>query len=170
MVRDPSMHGRSLLGNREISLLAGGVAHHRSARGRPNAEACDERRREVRPRHSSCETCERAWATGRGAGGAKGGGQGERGRSTRGPGAGPGRPVIGDRSRTESGTREERGKVHHPAAPHRRDAAAPGLSLAEARRGARCGRDDMGRLRGGPGGAAARPRKPHPPGLLPGTA
>jgi hypothetical protein len=34
VVRDPSMHGRSLSGNREISLLTGGVAHHRSAQGR----------------------------------------------------------------------------------------------------------------------------------------
>jgi hypothetical protein len=35
VVGDPSMHGRSLFGNREISLPSGGVAHHRSALGRP---------------------------------------------------------------------------------------------------------------------------------------
>jgi hypothetical protein len=34
VVRDPSMHGHSLFGNREISLLAGAVARRRSARGR----------------------------------------------------------------------------------------------------------------------------------------
>jgi hypothetical protein len=34
VVRDPSMHGRSLPGNREISSLAGDVARRRSARGR----------------------------------------------------------------------------------------------------------------------------------------
>lgn len=34
VVRDPSMHGRSLSGNREISLLAGGVAPWRSVWGR----------------------------------------------------------------------------------------------------------------------------------------
>jgi hypothetical protein len=34
VVREPSMHGRSLSGNREISLLAGGVAPCRSAWGR----------------------------------------------------------------------------------------------------------------------------------------
>ena len=34
VVREPSMHGRSLHGNREISLLAGGVAPCRSAWGR----------------------------------------------------------------------------------------------------------------------------------------
>ncbi len=39
VVRDPSMHGRSLSGNREISLLAGGVAHHRSAQGRPKGRS-----------------------------------------------------------------------------------------------------------------------------------
>jgi hypothetical protein len=39
VVRDPSMHERSLSGNREISLPAGGVAHHRSARGRPKGRS-----------------------------------------------------------------------------------------------------------------------------------
>ena len=34
VVRDPSMHGHFLSGNREISLLAGGMAHRRSALGR----------------------------------------------------------------------------------------------------------------------------------------
>lgn len=35
VVADPSMHGRSLPGNRESSLPTGGVAHRRSALGRP---------------------------------------------------------------------------------------------------------------------------------------
>ena len=39
VVRDPSMHGRFLRGNREISLLAGGGAHRRSARGRPQGRS-----------------------------------------------------------------------------------------------------------------------------------
>jgi hypothetical protein len=39
VVRDPSMHGRSLSGNREISSLAGGGAHHRSAQGRPKGRS-----------------------------------------------------------------------------------------------------------------------------------
>ena len=34
VVRDPSMRGHSLFGNREISSLAGAVARRRSARGR----------------------------------------------------------------------------------------------------------------------------------------
>ena len=67
--------------------------------------------------------------------------------SARGPGAGPGSLVNGDRSRTGSGTRKERRKVYHLTAPHRRGVVAPGLLLAEARRGARCGWDDLGRLR-----------------------
>ena len=66
-------------------------------------------------------------------------------------------PVRIRRSRTGSGTRGERGKVHHLTAPHRRGVAAPGLLLAEARRGARCGWDDLGRLRRRPGGGVARP-------------
>jgi hypothetical protein len=39
VVRDPSMHGRSLFGNREISSLASGIAHHRSAQGRPKGRS-----------------------------------------------------------------------------------------------------------------------------------
>lgn len=39
VVRDPSMHGRSLFGNREISSLAGGAAHHRPAQGRPKGRS-----------------------------------------------------------------------------------------------------------------------------------
>ena len=39
VVRDPSMHGRSVIGNREISLLAGGVAHPWSAQGRPKGRS-----------------------------------------------------------------------------------------------------------------------------------
>jgi hypothetical protein len=39
VVRDPSMHGRSLPGNREISLLARGVEHPRSVQGRPKGRS-----------------------------------------------------------------------------------------------------------------------------------
>lgn len=39
VVEDPSMHGCSLFGNREVSLLAGGVARHRSAQGRPKGRS-----------------------------------------------------------------------------------------------------------------------------------
>jgi hypothetical protein len=39
VVRDPSMHGHSLRGNREISSLTDGEAHRRSARGRPQGRS-----------------------------------------------------------------------------------------------------------------------------------
>jgi hypothetical protein len=39
VVRDPSMHGRSLIGNREISCPPGGVAHRRAASGRPDGRS-----------------------------------------------------------------------------------------------------------------------------------
>ena len=39
VVEDPSMHGRSLFGNREVSSLALGVAHHGSAQGRPKGRS-----------------------------------------------------------------------------------------------------------------------------------
>jgi hypothetical protein len=39
VVGDPSMHGRSLPGNRDISPPTGGVAHRRSALGRPNGRS-----------------------------------------------------------------------------------------------------------------------------------
>ena len=112
------MHGCSLTGNREIPLLAEVLRNGGPHREGQRAEACDERRREVRSHHSSYEACERTPPKGQGAGGAKGGGQGKRERSTRGPGTGPGSLVIGDRSRTGSCTREEKGErfttlLHH---------------------------------------------------------
>ena len=39
VVRDPSMHGRSMPGNREISCPPGGVAHRRAAAGRPEGRS-----------------------------------------------------------------------------------------------------------------------------------
>jgi hypothetical protein len=39
VVRDPSMHGRSLPGNREVSSPAGDGARRRSARGRPDGRS-----------------------------------------------------------------------------------------------------------------------------------
>jgi hypothetical protein len=111
VVRDPGMHGRSLCGNREISRLAGGPCR-RSASGRRGAVAGDARAREVRPRHSSDEADEQGWATSGGAGGAKGGGRGERGSAAHAPGSGPGKrvPAAGPRtanlpSNTQGGSR-----------------------------------------------------------------
>ena len=39
VVRDPSMHGRSLSGNREIFVPPCGVAHRRAASGRPDGRS-----------------------------------------------------------------------------------------------------------------------------------
>jgi hypothetical protein len=98
--------------------------------------------------------------------GAEGNAEGPHG----GPGTGPGCLAPGDRPRTGSCTQGQREAVHRSAAPHRRRPARPSLSLAEAGSGGGRGRDDVGCLRRRPGGAAARPRKPHPQGLLPGAA
>src|SRR5260370_41789548 len=54
----------------------------RSASGRRGVEADDARAGEVRPFHSSTEAGEQTWATGGGAGGAKGEDRGEHGRAT----------------------------------------------------------------------------------------
>ena len=112
------------------------------------AEACDERRREVRPHHSSDphegrwqssgEACERTSTTGQGVGGAKGGGRGKRETSTWGR--------AQDRATTSSGidrvrevAREKKGErfttlLHHIDATLLRQAyyglkrdAAPGV-------------------------------------------
>src|SRR4051812_26627209 len=102
------MCGRSLHGNREISRPTGGPCR-RSAPGRRGAVAGDARGREVRPRHSSEEAGERGWATSGGAGGAKGGGRGERDPATHAPGAGPGKRVPGAGPRTASREAKEGG-------------------------------------------------------------
>src|SRR3954452_22662424 len=105
-VQDPGMYGRSLTGNREISRPTGGrKLSNRPASGRRGAVADDERPREVRPCHSSCEADEQGRATGRGAGGAKGGDRGERGTAKHAPGAEPGKRGAG--SRTDSRKAQE---------------------------------------------------------------
>ena len=101
VVGDPGMCGRSLDGNREISRLAGGLSPRRSASGRRGAVADDARTREVRLRHSSREADEQSGAIGRGAGGAKGGGRGEREPAKHAPGAEPGERVTGAGPRTD---------------------------------------------------------------------
>ena len=80
----------------------GALRAGRIAPGRRGAVAGDERAGEVTLRHSSRETDERSRATGRGAGGAKGGDQGECGPAKHAPGAGPGERVTGAGSHTAS--------------------------------------------------------------------
>src|SRR5262249_2854142 len=82
------------------------VTGRRSASGRRGAVAEDARARAVRHRHRSWEADEQSGGTicrrCCGAGGAKGGGQGERARAKHAPDAEPGARVTGARSRTES--------------------------------------------------------------------
>src|ERR1700729_1022333 len=66
-----------------------------SALGRRGAVANDARTWEVRLRHSSCEADEQSRATGRGAGGAKGGGRGECEPAKHVPGTEPGKRGTG---------------------------------------------------------------------------
>src|SRR5215203_5925443 len=109
------MYGRSLTGNREISRPTGGrKLSSRPALGRRGAVADDERPREVRPCHSSCEADEQGRATG---GGAKGGDRGDRGTAKHVPGAEPGKRVPGAGSRTDSRKAQEEGTVHHALPP-----------------------------------------------------
>jgi hypothetical protein len=74
----------------------------RSASGRRGAEADDARSREVRLRHSSWEADEQRGHDRRGAGGAKGGDQGECEPAKHGPGTEPGDRVTGAGAHTES--------------------------------------------------------------------
>src|SRR5260221_401963 len=100
------MCARSSSGNREISPLAIGASRW-SASGRRRAEADDARGREVRPRHSSGEADERGRATGRGAGGAKGGGAAGGGGRAKADEAGGGEVSP----RHSSGEADERGRA-----------------------------------------------------------
>ena len=96
VVLDPGMRSSSLRGNREVSCPSGARMRRRIASGRRGAVADDERAGEVRLRHSSWEADERSRATGRGVGGAKGGGRGEGEPSKHAPGAVLAMRVTGD--------------------------------------------------------------------------
>jgi hypothetical protein len=109
------------------------------------AEACDDRRREVRPHHSS-HPHEGRWQSsgeargqtstaGQGVGRAKGGGRGKRKKSTRAPGLRTGKPR--QRGLIAYGKWHERrkGKGSPPYSPCRCDVVAPSVFLTEARRG-----------------------------------
>src|SRR5256714_3325946 len=114
VVEEPGMCRRSLDGNREIPRLASRGAPLWSASGRRGAVADDARTWEVRLRHSSWEADEQSRATGRGAGGAKGGGQGECEPAKHAPGAGPGKCVTGAGAHTANRNEKRRFAVTHP--------------------------------------------------------
>ena len=102
------------------SALIGGTmetAASFEARNAPSSYptiADDARTREVSPRCSSCEADEQGRATGYGAGGAKGGDQGECGPAKRAPGTGPGKCVKCAGPHTTSRKGKEEGEVIFP--------------------------------------------------------
>src|SRR6266496_1206068 len=93
----------------------------RSASGRRGAVADDARSREVRLCHSSWEADEQSGPDRSGAGGAKGGGQGERGPANHAPDTVPETRVTSAGARTTNRKAKEEGEVHctPPSHQHR---------------------------------------------------
>src|ERR1700733_1724158 len=127
VVLDTGMCGRSLLGNRETPRLTTGHLPDWSASGRRGAVADDERARGVRLRHSSWEADEQGGAIRCGAGGAKGGGQGECAAAKHGPDTESGNRVTGAGAHTASSKAKEEGKVHRAPPPHQHRSARRGV-------------------------------------------
>src|SRR5215204_834133 len=112
---------RDRIGTWEVSCLAVDVVLRwhirRSASGRRGAGADDARAREVGPRHSSCEADEQSGAICCGAGGAKGGDQGECGPAKHVPDAESDKRDTGAGAHTESRKGKEEGEVHRALPP-----------------------------------------------------
>src|SRR5271170_6493112 len=133
VVVEPGMHRRLLFGNRDIS----GVSLRSfagTAPGRPEAEADDERPREVGPAHSSSEACERSGVRRRGASGAKGRDQGECGPANHGPDAEPGSRVTCAGSHTRNRNQEQSTAADHTPASCQRRCFAGGILRTEEER------------------------------------
>src|SRR5262249_32176592 len=130
------------------------VNGRRSASGRRGAIADDARAREVRPRNRSWEADEQGGGDlcrrHCGAGGAKGGGQGERGRAKHAPDPGSGARVTGARARTESRKAEEGREVHCAPTPHLPRPASGSVLRAQTRSRPWGGWGDVADLRGRP--------------------
>src|SRR6202045_4920628 len=90
------------VGTWDIPRLAVSCSRRRSASGRRGAVADDARAWEVGLRHSSCEAGEQSGAIRCGAGGAKGGDQGECGSAQHAPDSEPHKGVTGAVLHTES--------------------------------------------------------------------
>ena len=110
----------------------------RSASGRRGAVADDARAWEVELRHSSCEADEQGGAIRRGAGGAKGGDQGECGPAKHGPDTATGNRVTGAGAHTASSKAKEEGTVHRAAPPCQRRSAPSGVLRDQEGRRAGC--------------------------------
>src|SRR5258708_31386019 len=126
--RGPHHVHKDRVGTWELSCLTTGHVPTWSASGRRGAVADDARAREVGLRHSSCEADEqggaircgaiRGGANCHGAGGAKGGDQGECGPAKHAPGAEPGKRVTSAGAHTASSKGKEEGEVHLAPPPH----------------------------------------------------
>src|SRR6266481_2752601 len=115
--RGPHHVHKDRVGTWELSCLTTGHVPTWSASGRRGAVADDARAREVGLRHSSCEADEQGGAIRCGAGGAKGGGQGECGPAKHAPDAEPGKRVTGAGTHTASSKAKEEGEVHRALPP-----------------------------------------------------
>src|SRR3984885_1566483 len=158
VVVDPGMRCLPLLGNRDISGLSL-RSFAGTAPGRPEAEADDERTREVGLAHSSCEACERSGARRRGASGAKGRDQGECGPANHGPDAEPGSRVTCAGSHTRSRNQEQSTAADHTPASCQRRCLAGGILRTEEERRAWGRRADVDTIRGGFGGKPPKPSR-----------
>ena len=136
VVVEPGMRRHLLHGNREISRLSGWDVT-RTASGRPEAGADDERHGEVGLAHSSGEAGERSGASCRGASGAKGRDQGECGPANHGPDTEPGSRVTCAGPHTRSRNQELKGAAHSAPPPHQHRCPPGGLLQLEEDRCAR---------------------------------
>src|SRR5215469_7370115 len=82
-----------------------------------------------------------------GAGGAKGGDQGECEPAKHGPGAEPGRHVTSAGAHTGSRKGKEEGEVHRAAPPHQHRSARRGVLRTQGERRSRCGWVDVAGVR-----------------------
>jgi len=140
------------------------------ASGRRRAIAGDARTREVRLRHTSDEACEQGRTTGGGAGGAKGGDQGEHEPTAHATDSEPSKRVTGAGACTARCKAAEEGEVHRVAAPCDRRFTAGCVPGAQAPCRTRGGRRDMAGLRGGSGEKSPRSECSGPSRHVPGTA
>src|ERR1700731_1701558 len=122
----------------------------RSASGRRGAVADDARSREVRLCHSSWEADEQSGPDRSGAGGAKGGGQGERAPAKHAPDTGTGARGTSAGARTASRKATEEGEVHCTPPPHQHRLPADGVLRAQTRCRLRGGWTDVADLRSRP--------------------
>src|SRR5215469_6270656 len=141
--------------------------------------ADDERTREVGLRYSSYEAGEQSAALcgascrgvlRSGAGGAKGGDQGECGPAKHAPDTGSGKRVTGAGAHTESRKGKEEGEVHRALPPHQHRPARRGVLCTQGERRPGCGSTDLEGLRGRPRAQSRGFARSGPSGSVSGVA